>query len=252
MEGQQETVFENKDAEQESNLNNEDAEQESILDNGDADHNSTLDSEDHERESPVDDRLAVQKKNYKFGVIYLSYIPDGLTVRMLREIMSQFGEVGRIYLEPEASNLTSKRKKYTEGWVEFKKKRVAKEVATDLNGTEINYGKKHSILRGQIWSIKYLHKFKWSHLMDQLHMDKTTRDHKRRFEMSQVKKQADFYQKMTERSRFMKNRGSQRSTDAQASKLATLQQRQKKPIQNGNELSVNVDTDLLSCIFKKI
>lgn len=202
--------------------------------------------------------LTEEQNNFKYGIIYLSYIPDGLTVKLLREIMSTFGEVGRIYLEPGPSNLTSKRKKYIEGWVEFKKKRTAKQVAQDLNGTELKYGKKHSILSGQIWSIKYLHKFKWAHLTEQLAMDKASREQKRRFEMSQSKKQADFYQKMTERAKIMKKRrlhGNETTSLNDAStgdKISALKSRQNKPISNGNELSVKVDTDLLSSIFKRV
>lgn len=191
---------------------------------------------------------------YKYGIIYLSYIPDGLNVKMLRDIMGQFGEVGRIYLEPEENN----RKKYVEGWIEFKKKRDAKLVAKTLNGTTLQYGRKRSKINGQIWSIKYLHKFKWAHLTEQLAHDKAVRDQKRRFEMSQTKKQVDFYQKMTERSKLLRKKRSQGNgvqqqlDDKEANRVKALKTKQNKPISQGNELAVPVDEDLLSSIFKKV
>lgn len=190
-------------------------------------------------------------KTFKYGIIYLSYIPDGLTVKTLREIMSEFGEVGRIYLEPDENNPTSKVKRYNEGWVEFKKKRVAKTVAETLNGTTIKYGRKHSRVSGQIWSIKYLHKFKWTHLNQQLEHDRAIREQTRRFEMTQAKKQVDFYQKMTERSRILKSRRSREGDlDAdQQKRMDSLKTKQNTPTQG---LSVQVDDDLLKSIFKKV
>lgn len=41
------------------------------------------------------------EKEKKAGVIYLSRIPTKMNVKLIREYMSQFGKVGRIYLEPK-------------------------------------------------------------------------------------------------------------------------------------------------------
>lgn len=194
------------------------------------------------------------KTKFKFGIIYLSYIPDGLNVKLLRDIMSEFGEVGRIYLEPQTSN----RKKYIEGWIEFKKKRVAKSVAQTLNGATLNYGRKNSRINGQVWSIKYLHRFKWCHLTEQLAHDKAVKDQKRRFEMSQTKKQVDFYQRITERSRLMKRKKKHKDEeeegglDGESARIQALKTKQNKPVGQGKELAVPVDDDLLSSIFKKV
>lgn len=54
----------------------------------------------------------------------------------LRHLLEQHGELGRLYLAPEAPSLRAKRKRhkgntgknFTEGWVEFEDKRVAKQV----------------------------------------------------------------------------------------------------------------------------
>lgn len=54
----------------------------------------------------------------------------------MRQLIEQHGEVGRLYMAPELSSLRAKRKKlkgntgknFTEGWVEFEDKRVAKSV----------------------------------------------------------------------------------------------------------------------------
>jgi ESF2/ABP1 family protein len=71
--------------------------------------------------------------------------------------------------------ITTRRKKYTknnrrnyiEGWVEFKDKKQAKAVAEHLNMREIG-GKRKSRYYAEMWNIKYLPKFKWHHLTEQM------------------------------------------------------------------------------------
>ena len=46
---------------------------------------------------------------------------------------------------------------FTEGWIEFLSKRVAKEVACNLNSTRVG-GKKRSRAHDVMWNIKYLSK----------------------------------------------------------------------------------------------
>lgn len=214
------------------------------------------DGSESEEESQNQQRLPNNTPNnkYKYGIIYFSYIPDGINVKILREMMEEFGEVGRIFLESEKNN--KKHRTYTEGWVEFKKKRVAKAVAKKLNGTALQYGRKHSKINGQVWSIKYLHRFKWAHLTEQMAQDRATRDQKRRFEMGHAKKQVEFYQQMTERSRRLKKSNSK--TDKvpldkpTADKLKNIDSKQNKPISEGQEMAVTVNEDLLSSIFRKV
>lgn len=189
-------------------------------------------------------------KKYKFGIVYLSYVPVGLNVKLLKEIFSEFGEVGRVYLKLEQSS--KKLRTYSEGWVEFKKKRVAKQVAKTLNGTPLQYGRKRGKMNGQIWSIKYLHRFKWAHLTEQLAHDRAVKEQKRQFEMGQAKKQVEFYQKMVERSKYMKKTNRNKPQELDSDKMETIKKRQCKPIDSGAELNVQVDDDFLASIFKKV
>ena len=46
---------------------------------------------------------------------------------------------------------------FTEGWIEFTSKRVAKNVAENLNNTNVG-GSKRSKAHDVIWNIKYLSK----------------------------------------------------------------------------------------------
>lgn len=44
-----------------------------------------------------------RRKQLKKGIIYLSTIPPFMNVTKISEIMSQFGELGRIFLQPSKS-----------------------------------------------------------------------------------------------------------------------------------------------------
>ena len=141
---------------------NEESNEDNISDNNDSNSNRIK-----KKIKKVIKESEIQKSN-KRGIVYLSYIPMGLNVQKIRQLLSEFGEIDRIYLEKEKQlNETEKQKKksqkksyncrYAEGWVEFKKKRVAKTVAQVLNGKQIG-GKRKNKFYDQIWSIKYLHK----------------------------------------------------------------------------------------------
>ena len=58
-------------------------------------------------------------------------------------------------------------KNFTEGWVEFEDKAVARSTAAMLNGNPIG-GKRRSAYHYDLWSLKYLPKFKWDHLTEEI------------------------------------------------------------------------------------
>jgi ESF2/ABP1 family protein len=133
----------------------------------------------------------------KAGVVYISRIPPGMRPTKVRHLMSQHGEIGRVYLQQEsASHLFSfvrlggmvltrgeridakraylrrkhtstKKAHFTEGWVEFKDKKVARAVAEMLNAQPIG-GKKGTRWRDDVWTMKYLPRFKWDMLTEQI------------------------------------------------------------------------------------
>lgn len=59
----------------------------------------------------------------------------------------------------------NKKRNFTEGWVEFADRRVAKAIAMALNNVPIG-GKKRNYYHDDIWNIKYLPKFRWTHLAE--------------------------------------------------------------------------------------
>src|ERR1700729_107176 len=71
----------------------------------------------------------------------------------------------RAYLRRKYTS--TKKPHFTEGWVEFKDKKVARSIAEMLNAQPIG-GKKGTRWRDDVWTMKYLPKFKWNKLTEQV------------------------------------------------------------------------------------
>ncbi|XP_029994755.1 activator of basal transcription 1 [Sphaeramia orbicularis] len=133
------------------------------------------------------------------GIIYLGHIPPRLRPKHLRNLLSVYGEIGRIFLQPEDRTVRMKKKKsglrrcdFTEGWVEFRDKRVAKRVAASLHNTPMGTRKRQRFA-SDLWCIKYLHRFQWTHLSERLAYEHTVLQQRLRTEVSQAKRETNFY-----------------------------------------------------------
>jgi ESF2/ABP1 family protein len=91
-------------------------------------------------------------------------------------------------------------KNFTEGWIEFEDKAVAKQVAAALNGQPIG-GKKRSAYHFDLWNLKYLPKFKWDHLTEEIAYEKAVREQKLANELSAAKRERDFYLAQVDRAK---------------------------------------------------
>ncbi|XP_067665461.1 activator of basal transcription 1-like [Haliotis asinina] len=164
--------------------------------------------EDHVRVSDESESESKSKakKPKEPGIIYLSRIPMMMNVTTIRSIFSQYGEVGKIFLQPDTKGHKRGKKVrcFSEGWVEFEDKRKAKRVAANLNNQQIG-GKRKSPWFEEIWNIKYLPKFKWAHLNERLAYEKAVHEQRMRTEISQVKREADFHKQNFEKSRMLKD-----------------------------------------------
>lgn len=167
------------------------------------------------------DTESKSKKPPKRGIIYLSSLPPYTNVTRIREIFGEFGTVGRVYLQLADKGLVfitttffffkikvaifvddkpgekkSKKKKiakkFTEGWVEFERKSVAKKVAQLLNNQQVST-RKNSKQYDSIWNIKYLSGFKWTHLHERLAYERAARSQKIRTEVQQAKKKTSYF-----------------------------------------------------------
>lgn len=129
------------------------------------------------------------------GIVYISRLPPGMTPQKVRHLMAKWGDVGKVYAQRRDGELsaylimvqkliclaptgynpnssTQKKQKhqradFTEAWVEFLSKSVAKMVAQMLNAQMIG-GKKGDKWRDDIWTMRYLSGFKWEMLGEQI------------------------------------------------------------------------------------
>ncbi|KAJ1916326.1 RNA-binding ATPase activator esf2 [Mycoemilia scoparia] len=171
-----------------------------------------------------EDVAKAQAAEKKTGILYMSRVPPFMKPQKIRHMLEKYGEIDRIYLVPEDEKAWKRRKKYggnkkrnfVEGWIEFKNKRIAKAVAQMLNNKPMG-GKKGNFYYDDLWTLKYLPKFKWHNLTDQLQFEKAVREQKLRTEMSLAKKEAEEYMVNVEKAKTIKGIESKKAAAAAAS-----------------------------------
>ncbi|KAF8239498.1 hypothetical protein L208DRAFT_1237102 [Tricholoma matsutake] len=179
------------------------------------------------------------------GIIYVSRIPPGMRPTKVRHLMSAYGEIGRVYLQQEDPKRAYLRRKYTstkkphftEGWVEFKDKKVARRIADMLNAQPIG-GKKGTRWRDDVWTMKYLPKFKWSMLTEQVAHEAAIYAAKLRVELSQSRSEQQEYLKNVELARVLDKRAEKKREKGEEFQLKPFKERpNKRVIEEGENSS---------------
>uniref|UniRef100_A0A8C2J152 Activator of basal transcription 1 n=1 Tax=Cyprinus carpio TaxID=7962 RepID=A0A8C2J152_CYPCA len=93
---------------------------------------------------------------------------------------------------------------FTEGWVEFRDKRIAKRVCT-THPWPTRRGATSCSYFFSLFFIKYLHRFQWCHLCERLAYEQTVYHQRMRTEISQAKKETNFYLASVEKSQNLEN-----------------------------------------------
>lgn len=171
------------------------------------------------------------------GVLYMSHVPRGMTPSDVRMMLRPFGPVGRIYLAPADKRL--KKSSFTEGWIEFERKRDAR-LAASLNTKPMTFRRK---LRDHLWTLRFLPGFHWSDLTAQMTYDNAIKEQRSRAERAQSRRETADYLERVERSRTNQKIAAKReakrdktATDSSAAPIdanfEALKQRfkQRKPI----------------------
>jgi len=197
---------------------------------------------------------AFSTKLQKRGVVYLSRILPRMGPAKVKSLLGCFGLVTRVYLEEEDKSARKRRikatgskggKRYKEGWVEFEDKKVAKHVAASLNSTPIT-NHKRSVHYGDLWSIKYLSKFKWSHLTEKVAYERRVREQKLKVEMMRASKENQAFKTLVEAGKTMdridqrtrqKNKSSNvtKETASENNLIRKRKFRQTAPMNQGND-----------------
>lgn len=185
---------------------------------------------------------ALEAKRQRSGVLYLSRVPPFMKPQKVRHLLSPFGASGRIFLAPEDDKTYTrrvrsggnKRRRYTEGWIEFPDKRRAKLVAQTLNtkpigavhaafsaGLSTSSGggggggrKKERFYADDLWNLKYLPKFKWDDLTAQVAGERRAREAKLRSELLQQER--DDRHVVRQQARFQEMQAIERTRERRA------------------------------------
>ncbi|KAF2091149.1 RNA recognition domain-containing protein [Saccharata proteae CBS 121410] len=209
--------------------------QEDIEDDGDSKHRSPgneveLDEdEDDISHQPTLKPLtpkqlaASQKAARKTGVVYLSRIPPFMKPSTVKSLLQPYGAIGRIFLTPEDPAVYSKRKtsggnkkrSFVDGWVEFLDKKKAK-ACVELLNAQIVGGKKGGYYHDDVWNMRYLKGFKWSHLTEQIANENAERASRMRAEIARTSKENKEFLRNVERAKILngmqEKRGKQKKT----------------------------------------
>ena len=146
----------------------------------------------------------------KSGVVYMSRIPPGMKPSALRSLLAPYGTLNRIFLAPEDPSVRARRKKsggnkrvlFTEGWIEFVKKKDAKTACDLLNGQNVG-GKKGSFFRDDIWNLVYLKGFKWHNLTEQIAAETAERSSRMRAEISKSTRENKEFVRNVEKAKML-------------------------------------------------
>lgn len=150
----------------------------------------------------------LKEKIRRSGVLYMSRIPIGMKISDLRKLLEDYG-MERCYLVPlkkKMENIDGKKvQAYKEGWIEFNDKIYAKLAEYQLNGRPIG-GSRKCPYKDELWNLKYLHKFKWNDLIENITMEKKIQEKKLKIEIAQSKRENDFIVKNYEKSKKFLNK----------------------------------------------
>ncbi|KAF5011342.1 hypothetical protein FDECE_2517 [Fusarium decemcellulare] len=169
----------------------------------------------------------------KSGVVYLSRIPPFMKPTKLRSLLEPYGTINRIFLAPEdpASHARrvraggNKKRSYTEGWVEFVKKKDAKAVCELLNAQTIG-GKKGSYYHDDLWNLLYLKGFKWHNLTEQIATENAERTSRMRAEISKTTRENKEFVRNVEKAKMLD--GMEAKAKAKKRKAESQEQEQEE------------------------
>ncbi|KAM9785856.1 activator of basal transcription 1 [Neosynchiropus ocellatus] len=222
--------------EEEEQQSDEDEAQEGSADDGGDDGEDGGDDGDIKRSSKVKGKAA--DKKCVPGIIYMGHVPPRLRPKHVRNMLSVYGEIGRIFLQPEDRQVRARKKKsglrrcdFTEGWVEFRDKRVAKRVAASLHNTPMATRKRQWIA-SDLWCMKYLHRFQWTHLSERLAYERSVLQQRLRTEISQAKRETNFYLENVDKSAHLERKRRREGPQAEGKSWEFPQRQTEEEIQS--------------------
>eukprot|EP00484_Ammonia_sp_Unknown_P016656 CAMPEP_0197040426 /NCGR_PEP_ID=MMETSP1384-20130603/17117_1 /TAXON_ID=29189 /ORGANISM="Ammonia sp." /LENGTH=487 /DNA_ID=CAMNT_0042471175 /DNA_START=21 /DNA_END=1484 /DNA_ORIENTATION=- len=179
--------------------------------NSNSNSNKTGNTRKRRREQEIEDSYKEwKKKQNKKGVIYITSVPFGCTSKQLKKIFAEFGVVTNVHLEAAKKENGEKKKihnrwtEFCEAWVEFKDKKIAKQVVELLNDTKIpKKYVKNRLAKSHIWNMKYLKGFGWHHLNEYKQTVQTLQRKKYEIKIAEAHRQASYFEAQVNKAKEM-------------------------------------------------
>ncbi|SOV75151.1 small subunit rRNA processing protein, putative [Plasmodium sp. gorilla clade G3] len=207
----------------------------------------------------------VKREESKRGIIYLSYVPIGLSVSKIREIFCKYGDIDKIHLnkiDEEDMSIISKGKsdekkqkkkrnnnKYQDGYIEFLNKKDAIKVESLLNNQPIGGKKRKNILREHFWHIKYIKNMTWNDLISSVVLRNISRKDKLQYSLKNMYKSYDQFLEKNMNNDNKKSKKRKYSSELKGNK--TLSFLTIKKNKEGNEEKNNMNLETMNNIMHK-
>lgn len=161
--------------------------------------------------------LSAPISKHKPGVVYLSRIPPFMRPSTVKSLLSTHGPITKIFLTPEPPTTYLRRKKgggnkkhsFIDGWIEFERKKHAKQCVDAINGQTVG-GKKGGWYRDDVWNAKYLRGFGWGDLMQGVRAEEREREERVRVGTKREGRERGEFLKNLERSKVEETRRQKR------------------------------------------
>ncbi|TVY34427.1 Pre-rRNA-processing protein [Lachnellula subtilissima] len=171
------------------------------------------------------------------GLLYISRVPPFMKPTKLRSLLEPYGAINRIFLTPEdpashtrrVRNGGNKKRSFTDGWVEFVRKSHAKRACELLNGQIIG-GKKGTYYHDDVWNLRYLNKYKWNHLNEQIAAENAARASRMRAEISKTTKENKEFVQNVERAKMLEGMEAKKAAKRRDDAEATSTTEERAPI----------------------
>ncbi len=117
-----------------------------------------------------------KKRVNESSVVYMSRIPPGMDMGALRARLSRMGTLGRVWLRPEEKSVVAARRElggrrragFMDGWVEYHRRKDAKNAISLLNGQSMSGAKRGGRWAHDLWCLKLLPRdYTWQTLIEE-------------------------------------------------------------------------------------
>lgn len=164
----------------------------------------------------------LRRRKGKSGVVYISRVPPGLDVGIVRSILGRVGPLGRVWLRAEEKETVAARRKiggrrragFSDGWVEFLRCADAESAVALLNGQSMTGATRRGRFENDLWCLRLLPDFKWDDLVDEACGTRRERVLRVKSEVAASRRERSFVEQRSALAKSIERRERQKAIEA--------------------------------------